>query len=527
MTVRSTSHPGRRRLSVLALVALLLGSAVFMGGASAHADRAPQLTEVSRSLDMGNGIEIEASALIDPSLTNADTALDALLPGSTSPDAGRVTAAYVVNSPWEAEDIPVPVSYDDEFDPPGVSGRPVVQRAMSVWNEVPAQSFRYIDGGTTSAFAGSDCSSDEPDGVNSVRFSYLLPSGVLGSTCSITTKSPNGPRHMLEFDMVFDGTTDWSVADTTPQGLYDLKSTVLHELGHALGLAHSGVPGAVMKPLIDSGQQVRTPTADDVAGIRALYGVAATPTPATPTPATPTPATPTTAITPTPTAVPPQAQPSATPGVPAVSLTFHLRVPVVAADSVPRSTSPPPPPPVSTKTPLPTPTVAPTQPPVADSISELSDADEFVMLWNDIRTARMTSSASGVAVYLQSWSADGFSFYDNGLGDQSHVSVDFYFGSTAIGSEDLYVAIYGTRITVYRTTNNDFTAVYNTTWSGAGQVIAFTVPRSLFPAGGSVHWDVTGAEARFTPDCSYSDCSWFDYDWVPELLLDTPHFELR
>jgi hypothetical protein len=409
---------------------------------------------------------------------------------------------------------------------------------------VPGQSFRYVDAGTTTAFASAECLSTEPDGVNSVRFSYLLPYGVLGSTCTITARDAGGARHIVEFDMQFDGTTDWSVADSTPHGEYDLKSTVLHEFGHALGLGHSGVPGAVMQPEIGSGEQVRTPTSDDIAAVRALYGVADTPTPAPPT-ATPTIATP--VATAPPTAVPTVAPPT----TPAASLPFHLRMPGVAGDSafgstslppsppvVPRSTPTPPPTtatPVRTATALPTTTptrtpsatATPTRPALADSVSEVSDADEFVMLWNDIRTARMTSSASGVTVYLQSWSADGFAFYDNGLGDTSHLSVDFYFGSTNIGSEDLYVAIYGSRITVYHTTNGDFTAVYNTTWSGSGQVLTFTVPRGIFPTAGTVHWDATGAEARFSPDCSYSYCSWFDYDWVPEVLAPKPAFDLR
>lgn len=50
----------------------------------------------------------------------------------------------------------------------------------------------------------------------------------------------------------------------------DLETVALHEIGHLLGLAHSNVSGSVMFPTY-AGQQ-RTLTADDIAGIQALYG---------------------------------------------------------------------------------------------------------------------------------------------------------------------------------------------------------------------------------------------------------------
>jgi hypothetical protein len=78
----------------------------------------------------------------------------------------------------------------------------------------------------------------------------------------------------------------------------DLYSVALHEAGHALGLGHSDVPGAVMYPYY---RLATTLASDDIAGIQALYGAPQSSTP-TPTPV-PTP-TPTPKPTPTPTPAP-------------------------------------------------------------------------------------------------------------------------------------------------------------------------------------------------------------------------------
>jgi hypothetical protein len=51
---------------------------------------------------------------------------------------------------------------------------------------------------------------------------------------------------------------------------YDLYSVFLHESGHALGLAHSYVSGAVMYPSVKG--VYAGLSADDIAGIRAIYG---------------------------------------------------------------------------------------------------------------------------------------------------------------------------------------------------------------------------------------------------------------
>jgi hypothetical protein len=62
-------------------------------------------------------------------------------------------------------------------------------------------------------------------------------------------------------------------------GSYDLESTFVHEIGHMLGLEHSGVLAASMQPRQGvngtnnlPAQTVRTLSSDDIAGIRSIYG---------------------------------------------------------------------------------------------------------------------------------------------------------------------------------------------------------------------------------------------------------------
>lgn len=103
---------------------------------------------------------------------------------------------------------------------------------------------------------------------------------------------PNNPEPVAG-DMHFNAAETWSVGSGV-----DVFSVALHEAGHALGLGHSAIPGAVMYPYYAPATGL---TADDIAAVQTLYGPAgATPSPPTP-PAQPTPAPPTPPVQPAPT----------------------------------------------------------------------------------------------------------------------------------------------------------------------------------------------------------------------------------
>ena len=65
-------------------------------------------------------------------------------------------------------------------------------------------------------------------------------------------------------------THPWKVGFDGRLDVYDLRYTVAHEMGHAIGLNHPGPEGQLMS--FRYGERFRTPQAGDIAGAVVLYG---------------------------------------------------------------------------------------------------------------------------------------------------------------------------------------------------------------------------------------------------------------
>ncbi len=87
-------------------------------------------------------------------------------------------------------------------------------------------------------------------------------------TLAHATPPPLGWLHM-------DADELWGIADTD-RG-FNMRTVYAHELGHNLGLGHSGVPGALMFPRYTGA--LLTLRDDDIAGIRTLYKMENAPNP--------------------------------------------------------------------------------------------------------------------------------------------------------------------------------------------------------------------------------------------------------
>ena len=139
--------------------------------------------------------------------------------------------------------------------------------ASGKWTAVCGIRFVY-DGPTTIApYNGTD---PKPDNVNVIGWRELTP-GTLGLTYTWNGSDSNADV-LVDADVLF---TPSRFSAPPPSANDQMVRTAAHEWGHAIGIGHSNLPGALMSGLPDSPYSyLADPQPDDIRACRCLYGAA-------------------------------------------------------------------------------------------------------------------------------------------------------------------------------------------------------------------------------------------------------------
>jgi hypothetical protein len=192
---------------------------------------------------------------------------------------GAMVNGTVVDVTWR-DPVPYFIAERGSNGVTSTDMRDAVARAAATWSAVESAQVRFAFQGMTTAVP------DVVDGRTTIGFLDRPDlEQVLGAT-SFMIDTTTGA--IVEADIFFNSRFQWSVAAAGIPGRIDLESVALHELGHMLGLSHSGLgetemqssgnrrvtaSGAVMFPIAMSSGTIagRVLHADDVAGISDLY----------------------------------------------------------------------------------------------------------------------------------------------------------------------------------------------------------------------------------------------------------------
>jgi hypothetical protein len=134
--------------------------------------------------------------------------------------------------------------------------------AAQTWAQYANINFSIVsDNGTAS---GQGLYQQGDPGMGDIRVAAypMTSTNVLG----LGYYPPTANNYSVAGDISFNSRANY----TLTTGGYDLQTVALHEIGHALGMAHSSSYGVTMYPAYTTSR--RTLSADDIAGIQAIYG---------------------------------------------------------------------------------------------------------------------------------------------------------------------------------------------------------------------------------------------------------------
>jgi hypothetical protein len=181
---------------------------------------------------------------------------------------------------WDESPVRYYVNELDGPDVPVLVFQEAIGRAFDAWQAVATATITYQLAGLTAARPG------QADGLSTLGFlSRPQLQRVLAATSFVVD---NDTGELLESDIFFNSTFDWSASDAGEAGHFDLESVAVHEVGHMSGLGHSAIgeteliasggrrvlgTHAVMFPIAFPAGNTsnRTLRPDDIAGLSDIY----------------------------------------------------------------------------------------------------------------------------------------------------------------------------------------------------------------------------------------------------------------